>query len=343
MATEILAERDVALCKGCSRPFDFTSPNRVVKHTSNAFFHEKCYQSVFSKLFKMRENLFGAKVWSSLSGDQRDRLQRAIYTAAYLDEVAKCMPHCNYHLINLEHPTLTPCEINVATADKWCADLSDTTKTAAYCIQVPPKFWGEAYAVIDIEMLTATTKKHVQVDLVALAVEWIKEENPEEKIYLVAQSDKRIRLIVRCQEDEDEKQVPPSLLSFQLLGSSHPPPIKTRLAERAIELANRFKLHYSRPRLRTLVDKELCIVVLPRIVSRADVWIVSQYEGMCRLLVDRQMVPAGFTENVYAFSSVDEKKLYRVKKQNATVPFVICDTIPESCVEECPTQYVHTK
>ncbi len=304
----------------------------------------------------MRENLFGAKVWSSLStnAEARDRLQRAIYTAAYLDEVAKCMPHCNYHMLNLEHPTLTPCEINVATADKWCADLSDTTKTSAYCIQVPPLFWGEAYAVIEVEMIAsaaaAAARGRVQVDLVALAIEWLKEENPEEeKIYLVAQSDKRIRLVVRClYENEEEKQVPPSLLSFQLLGSSNPPPVKTRLAERAVELANRFKLHYSRPRLRTLVDKELCIVVLPRIVSRADVWIISSYENTCRLLVDRQMVPAGFAENVYAFSNADEKKLYRVaaKKQNglATVPFVIRDHIPESSgVEECPTQYVHTK
>lgn len=294
----------------------------------------------------MRENLFGAKVWSSLStnAEARDRLQRAIYTAAYLDEVAKCMPHCNYHMLNVEHPTLTPCEINVATADKWCADLSDTTKTSAYCIQVPPKFWGEAYAVIDVEMMAAM-KKHVQVDLVALAVEWLKEENPEEKIYLVAHSDKRIRLVVRClYEGDEEKQVPPSLLSFQLLGSSNPPPIKTRLAERAIELANSFKLHYSRPRLRTLVDKELCIVVLPRIVSRADVWIVSMYENTCRLLVDRQMVPPGFAENVYAFDY--QNKLYRVaaKNKQATVPFVIRDNTPiPECVEECPTQYVHHK
>ena len=124
-------------------------------------------------------------------------------------------------------------------------------------------------------------------------------------------------------------------------------PVKAHVHKETSDLAESFKNDYGKTRLRSRAEQELQISCSTRVVSRADVYLTSQYHGQCRLLVDRQVVPLGCAGDVYGFSSSEEKDcLYRVdvsqletEKSMATVPFRVVP--PSKIMLVCPTRFLH--
>ena len=340
---EVLLERDVAQCRSCSKPFRGSSPERVVKYSDDhggvVLAHEACYRRVNGPLFKQRENMFGSKVWGAPVEEHKERIRRAIYTAMYLDVAAKGMPHCEYLVVSMEQESLCPAEMKVHTVDKWCADLSNPSVTSPYCMQVPPEYWSEAYSFIDLEVVS---KSKVVVDLPVLVIEWITKMHPKapEWMYLLARNHERVRVVVRVLTTKH--LVPRDQTEFESLDI----PVKTVVKTRVNDLAESFKNYYGQTRLRARAEQELQVSVSPRVVSRADVHLTSQYHGVCRLLLDRQDVPVGCSEDVYGFGTEEKDAVFRVdasqlesEKSLATVPFRVVP--PSKIMVGCPTRFLH--